>query len=170
MARLLLMRHGKSDWEAAYGGDHERPLASRGRLAARAMGRFLTAADLQPALAIVSSAVRARTTAEIAAEAGGWSCRIEVRESLYLAPPQEVLELVRQCNDEVEPLLVVGHEPTSSQLLSLLTGGTQARFPTAAIVCVETHVSRWAQLRPGAGQLRWLVTPKLVQLGLRHSA
>ena len=28
---LLIMRHGKSDWQAPYEGDHERPLSPRGR-------------------------------------------------------------------------------------------------------------------------------------------
>ena len=41
MKRLLVFRHGKSDWDADYGVDFERPLALRGQKAARTMGRFL---------------------------------------------------------------------------------------------------------------------------------
>ena len=39
MKTLLFFRHGKSNWDADYDVDHNRPLAKRGRKAARAMGR-----------------------------------------------------------------------------------------------------------------------------------
>ena len=38
---LYVRRHGKSDWAAPYGGDHERPLNDRGRRSAALVGRFL---------------------------------------------------------------------------------------------------------------------------------
>ena len=40
MLHLYLLRHGKSDWEALSGSDHDRPLAPRGRRAARRVGRL----------------------------------------------------------------------------------------------------------------------------------
>ena len=42
MLSLILFRHGKSDWDAPYANDHERPLANRGKEAARCMGRLLS--------------------------------------------------------------------------------------------------------------------------------
>ena len=70
MKTLLVMRHAKSDWGAPLGDDHERPLADRGVKAARRMGCFLTDSGSVPQLVISSTAVRARTTAELAAEPG----------------------------------------------------------------------------------------------------
>ncbi|MDH3462867.1 MAG: histidine phosphatase family protein, partial [Acidimicrobiia bacterium] len=37
MLQLILMRHGKSDWDASYGADHDRPLAERGVRSAELM-------------------------------------------------------------------------------------------------------------------------------------
>ena len=45
MKTLILLRHGKSDWKDDELVDHERPLAKRGRKAARAVGRFLRLAE-----------------------------------------------------------------------------------------------------------------------------
>ena len=79
MRQLLVLRHGKSDWDADYRGDHERPLASRGRRAAAAVGRFLAAAGPMPDRVLSSSAVRALSTVRLAAEAGRWPPPIRVR-------------------------------------------------------------------------------------------
>jgi phosphohistidine phosphatase len=57
MRSLILFRHGKSDWDAPYGSDHERPLAHRGKEAAICMGRMLSQAGQAPDLAVSSSAL-----------------------------------------------------------------------------------------------------------------
>ena len=76
MKTIILFRHGKSDWDAPSGSDHERPLAARGRKAADAMGRFLSEKGEVPELAIASSAVRARDTLDRAVRAGEWACEV----------------------------------------------------------------------------------------------
>ena len=69
---LIVFRHSKSDWSADYGGsDLERPLAKRGRKAARAAGRFLAATEV-PDSVICSPALRARATLDLASEARDW--------------------------------------------------------------------------------------------------
>ena len=78
MKRIFLLRHGKSDWNAPYSTDHERPLKGRGVRAARTIGRFLAETDEEPDVIVSSSAVRALSTAELAAEAGSWRCEIRV--------------------------------------------------------------------------------------------
>ena len=78
MKSIILFRHGKSDWNANYDGDHNRPLARRGIKATKNMGRFLAERNQIPDLVISSTAVRARTSAELAMEAGNWNCQMEL--------------------------------------------------------------------------------------------
>jgi len=59
---ILLLRHGKSDWDVDYGGDHERPLNERGRSAAALVGRYLSSLEQVPDL-VVTSIVRSRRLA-----------------------------------------------------------------------------------------------------------
>jgi len=161
MLELLVMRHAKSDWDAGT-DDHERPLAERGVKAARKVGRFLARAEMVPELVICSTAVRARTTVELAAEAGGWHCPVEHTRAFYGADPAAVLAEIAS-RPAPPRLMVVGHEPTWSELVSLLVGGGAVRMATAAVACLELPASGWSAIEPGAGRLVWLVTPKLLQ-------
>ena len=160
MKTLLIMRHAKSDWGASFDGDHERPLSDRGRKAARRIGRFLSDGGAVPDLVLSSTAVRAVTTAELAAKAGRWSCEIVTKSDLYATDIGAVLDVVHGVEDGVERLLITGHEPTWSTLVGWLIGGGRVRMPTAAVACLEVPQGEWVNLGPGTCTLRWLVTPK----------
>jgi phosphohistidine phosphatase len=162
---LFLFRHGKSDWSNASGEDHERPVSARGEKAARAMGRFLTLARQAPDSIVTSSAVRARTTVEIAARAGGWTCPIRTTRALYEATPFVVLEEARAEADTTERLLLAGHEPTWSELASLLVGGGMIRVPTAALLRIDFDAESWSGIAYGRGLLAWLVPPRVFTEG-----
>lgn len=162
MLRLFLLRHGKSDWVAPFEDDHDRPLAERGRRASEVIGRFLERMGTPPGRVISSSAARARTTAELAAEAGGWDCPLDLTLSVYEAGPEEMLEAIRRRGGREPSLLVVGHEPAFSRLASVLIGGGNLRLPTAGLVCIRFGCDEWSQVEPGKGELAWLVTPKLL--------
>lgn len=162
MKTVILFRHGKSDWDASHGADHERPLAERGRRAADRMGRYLSEKGEVPDLAISSTAVRASDTLDRAVRSGDWSCRVEQLDDLYLPSPNGLLEVLRQQSDELVSVMLVGHEPAWSETLSLLVGGGRFRFPTAAMARIDIDSDRWAELDFGLGELRWMVTPKEV--------
>jgi len=158
----MLFRHGKSDWDAGFGADAERPLATRGINAAERMGRFVAESGAIPELALTSPAVRARTTLELAAAAGGWDCEIEVERSIYGGSYRTVLDVIHRFSDDHRRVLITGHEPTWSTLTSQLTGGSHFRFPTAAIACIGLP-GDWAEAAPDTGELQWFVTPKVLQ-------
>jgi len=157
---VFLFRHGKSDWDAPYDSDHERPLAKRGRQAADRMGRFLSGKGEIPELAITSTALRARDTLERAVRAGDWSCRVEALDDLYLPSPYRLLHVLQRQAEPLSSVMLVGHQPAWSETLSLLVGGGEFRFPTAAMARIDVNVDRWDDIEPGLGELRWLVTPK----------
>ncbi len=164
MKTILFFRHGKSDWKAGFGQDHERPINERGRSDVGRMGRFLVGIECLPDRILSSSAVRARTTMELARAAGGWGeISTEITDALYEASPSGVLALVRAQNDVFERLLLVGHEPTWSTLIGGLVGQAAVRVSTATMARVDFHATRWNQIDYGRGELRWLVPPKLVK-------
>jgi phosphohistidine phosphatase len=140
---LLVMRHAESDGGASFGSDHERPLAGRGIEAARRMGRFVTASGTVPELVLSSTAVRALTTIELAAE--------------------RVLEVIGEIDNVVDRLLIAGHEPTWSSLVTWLIGGGTVRMPTAAVACLDLPHGDWIDLAPATCDLRWFVTPEMLK-------
>ena len=162
MRSLILFRHGKSDWDATFKTDHERPLAHRGTEAARCMGRLLQKADEVPDLAITSSAVRARDTVHLAAAAGHWACPIHIDPFLYETTPEEVLPWLRKLGANPHSLLLTGHEPTWSELAGLLTGGIGLKVPTGTMLRIDLPIENWSRVDRKIGQLRWLLPPKVV--------
>jgi phosphohistidine phosphatase len=166
MRELLVMRHAKSSWDSGAEEDRQRPLTDRGRSAAALLGRFLTASDHAPDLVLCSPAARARETAEIAAVGGEWECPLEFLEDFYGGDPESVIEALREVPEEQNRVLLVGHEPTWSQLVARLVGGGSVAMPTAAVACITLADSRWSDVAPGRGELAWLVPPRLLK-GLR---
>ncbi len=160
--RLLILRHAKSDWGASYGSDRDRPLAPRGVEAAGIMGRFVSEIGISPDLVLTSPAERARATAGLAASAGGWVAPVEIREGFYGGGAGAVLAALRDVPQVAGNVVVVGHEPVWSGLVSGLTGGGRVRFPTAALACLSGEAD-WATLDWGHMEQRWLVTPKLLK-------
>jgi phosphohistidine phosphatase len=163
MPGIILFRHGKSDWDADYpGGDAARPLAHRGRKAAKRMGKFLARADQAPDAAITSPAVRAETTLRLAMEGGGWSCPVRTAAALYGGGVPGLLAEVRDEPATTVVLLAVGHEPTWSEAVSAFIGGGEVGLPTAAMARIDFDVDRWREVRPGTGVLAWIVVPRLL--------
>jgi phosphohistidine phosphatase len=157
MRTLLLMRHAKSDWEADYGPDHDRPLNKRGTNSARLMGRVLAARGLVPDLIISSTATRARTTAELAMEAGGWDAELCLDPALYESGPQGVLEASASA-PEVSRLMLVGHQPTWSMVAQRLTG-EPVEMKTATVAVIEFDLDSWSALPGASGTLVGLLNP-----------
>lgn len=161
MKRLYLIRHAKSDWHLPGAGDHERPLAKRGVKAAKLMGRFLKEIDQEPQAAITSSAVRARRTVELMIEAGELTSPVRVTRSFYESRVETVLHEVHSTSEEYESLLLAGHEPTWSALVSHLCGA-QVKMVTAALARIDFDVEHWRGVGAGNGLLVWFMPPKLL--------
>lgn len=157
--RLLFFRHAKSDWEAKYDNDHERPLARRGSRIAMVMGRVLTASQQLPEMVFCSSAIRARRTLELAQRAGGWERPVEIRKEIYAASPEGLLELAAQLPDKQKSIMLIGHEPGFSETIGRLIGG-RVSMPTASVARVDLSIKSWRDIAPGKGKLIWLLQPK----------
>lgn len=152
------MRHAKSDWDADYGSDHDRPLNERGVRNARSIGLVLSEHDLVPQVVISSTALRARTTAQLAIEEGGWEAELRLDATLYDSGPEDVLS-VGASAPEVSRLMMVGHQPTWSMLVAELTG-ERVEMKTATVAVIELEMESWAGLRLGKGTLSRVLDPK----------
>jgi len=159
MPNLMIMRHGKSDWDAGARDDHSRPLSRRGVAATECMGEVIRNLGIIPDLVISSTAVRARATAELARITGGWPSRLVLDDDLYGASPRGTLEVVARHGGDCERVMVVGHEPTWSMLIKAVTGGTCA-MRTAAVADIEMHTTRWDTATSSSGTLVSLLQPR----------
>jgi phosphohistidine phosphatase len=164
--QLFLLRHAKSSWDEPGLADHDRPLAKRGRKAAKAMGAHLRRCGIAPALVLCSSARRARQTVDLL----GLDGELLVEPGLYEASTSGLLERLRGIPDDVGAAMLVGHQPALGDLALALAregaGRERARehFPTGALATLR-FTGPWSELAPGDAELVELVRPR--ELGER---
>lgn len=172
MKTLYLLRHAKSSWDDPAAEDHDRPLNARGLEAAAQMGRHMRSQSYRPALVLCSTARRTRETWETVAARLDSPPPVHHVRGLYLATPDQMLELLRRTDEPAPSALIVAHSPGTEQLALLLAepdGPRDARlrreqiaekFPTAALAVLTLPVERWRDLAPGTARLDAFVRPR----------
>src|SRR5690242_18311036 len=112
MKHLVLLRHAAAERESPGLKDFDRPLSDRGlQEAPEAARRFATAAPI-PDLLLSSPARRALETARIFARVLKYPLRrLATDKRLYLAVAPELLAVVRDTDNSIERLMLVGHNP-----------------------------------------------------------
>ena len=168
MKTLLLLRHAKSSWTDPRMDDHDRPLNDRGRLAAPVIGQFIVDRGLMPDLILCSTARRAQETLERASALWPRVPATLSEKNLYLAASHKMIERLRQVDDSVGRLLMVGHNPGFEDLsIELASGGDSAalrrmseKFPTAGLAVISFDISEWSKLERSRGTLLTFVTPR----------
>ncbi|MDC7235977.1 MAG: histidine phosphatase family protein [Spirochaetales bacterium] len=134
--KLVLIRHGKSDWHAGK-DDFFRPLNSRGMRDAPVMARALMERGITPGRLITSPAVRALTTAQLMADVFETEEVLE-QQSLYLASYDEILQTAFKALEENDTVLIFGHNPGMSIAASEIRN-RDTPMPTcsAAVITLE---------------------------------
>jgi len=161
---LYLLRHAKSDWGEPATPDIDRPLAPRGRKAARAMGRYLKNSGISPELILCSPARRTRQTLELIAEVWGVAPKVSFEPWLYAASASTLLANLQALPPRAVSAMLIGHNPGMEELAATLagTGADLARlrdkFPTGALAALE--VPDWRRLAPGCAELVTFVVPR----------
>jgi len=175
MRRLLLLRHAKTENDAPSGRDQDRRLDNRGRNDAAEIGGWIGRHPPFPESVLVSSAVRATQTWEIAWEAMQDLVpqpRIEFLPELYGADPAQLLEAVHAAvATDPKVLMLVGHNPGMHELALMLTGsgdatGRQAlgdNLPTSGLAIFDFAVDDWSDVAFRRGRLARFVSPKLLK-------
>lgn len=178
MRRLMLLRHAKTETEAPSGRDQDRRLAERGQRDAAEMGDWIATHPPVPEAVLVSHAVRARQTWDIAWQAmkGRVAApEVGILPELYGADPAQILETIRSATIPANPrrLLLVGHNPGMHEAALMLTGSGDRgaakaladNLPTAGLAILDFDVKDWGDVAYRRGKLVLFVSPKLLRLG-----
>ncbi len=144
---LLLVRHAKSSWSDSELSDIDRPLNKRGRRNAPEMGCRLADREIMPDRIVSSPAVRALTTARLIASALDFIDDIVVDEDLYGAYSQDVLDLVSEFPDQCRTVMVVGHNPTMTDLACRFADEDIDNVPTCGILTIQA--TAWTDIEYG---------------------
>jgi len=126
------------------------------------MGRRLVAHKARPSLILSSPAVRAHSTAKaIAASLKYPSEFLQLEDEIYLATPEELIELLLRQRDDFSDLMVVGHNPGLTDLANeLLPDLKLENLPTGGVVAVDFDTEEWSQIREKPARLAYYDYPK----------
>ncbi len=157
---LYILRHGKAAERGRRGKDSERALTAEGRRKTARSAEGMKSLGLRFDHVFSSPFLRARETAKIVAGVLDIGSRLELAERLKPGADLEALmEEIAALKRNEESILLVGHEPMLSELISLLVWGDRAAavdLKKGALCKLTTD-----ELRPRrCARLEWLLTPK----------
>lgn len=162
-----MLRHAKSDYPGGV-ADHDRPLAPRGIREAALAGDWIRGCVPAVDAVLCSTATRTRQTlARTSLDVDDAAVRYD--DDLYDATPGTVIRLINGVDDDVWTLLVIGHEPTMSELALGLADPDgsdpaaveqiSAKFPTSAIAMLSTSTP-WDRLALHGARLTGFHVPR----------
>jgi phosphohistidine phosphatase len=158
MNQLYMLRHGIAVPPGTSGyEDDERPLTPKGERRLRQVGRALRRLDLKLDRIVSSPLPRALHSAEIVADVLGLCSLVEKDDALRSGQSAGAIKEWLAGRSE-QRLLIVGHDPAFSELVSLLVTGKTA---PAVYQLRKGGMAAFCGLPSGDFQLDWLVRPRL---------
>jgi phosphohistidine phosphatase len=161
---LLLLRHGKSDWETGL-DDYHRPLKDRGKRGAQRVGVWLAQQKMLPDLIVTSPAERALVTAQKTCKAMGCGDQgIHEDKRIYAAGLDALIEVLGDCPRDTARVMLVGHNPGLEELLVWLAGEAVPAtddgklLPTATLARLQMPAD-WRALQAGCARLDAITRP-----------
>lgn len=151
--RVYFIRHGEADWPDWKGPDDARPLTKHGRSEVKRVAKLLCRMGAEPRLIFTSPLPRAAQTAEILAK----HLCLASAEAAVLGKGFNAAEFQRLvATQDVDEIVIVGHEPDLSRVLATLTGG-RVKLAKAGVALVEIDANG------RKGLLRWLFPPRFAK-------
>jgi phosphohistidine phosphatase len=150
--KLYFLRHAEAE-PGIIAHDHDRRLTSRGQRRTRTAARVMAALGVAPAHIFSSPRVRARQTAEIAADA--LNVPVELREEVNFGFDRDSVQALIAAIPASKDVMFVGHEPSFSMVIGQITG---ANVDMKKGGLARVDVERREPLR---GVLVWLIAPKV---------
>lgn len=157
---LLILRHGEAGSRMTDAAkDSNRALTANGRIELQKIGKSLKESGLGAGQIVTSPLRRARETAEIIAQ----TLKIPLLEEWDDLKPGGNRESIYRKLAKIETnssIVLVGHEPYLSSMIGEIIGAPNARIVLKKGGLAKVRVTSFApRVR---GELRWLLTPKLM--------
>ncbi len=149
MKTLYIIRHAKSSWEFDL-DDHKRPLNNRGLKDADLIGKELKNLINTIDKVISSDAERAKSTAKIILD------NLEVDDAIFNLEPKlydfnghQVIEVIKNCDDKVNALMVFGHNHAFTSIANLYGSEMIDNLPTAGVIGIQFDIDSWKDVSVG---------------------
>jgi phosphohistidine phosphatase len=147
MKQLFLIRHGKSCWDDETLNDFDRPLNKRGLRNTPFMADVLKNDQITPDLIISSGANRALSTAKIMAVRIGFDKeKIVVNNNIYDATKDDLIDVIRNIDDNVNTLFLVGHNPSLNEFANYFVD-FEDNIATCSVLGIGFDANSWNDIK-----------------------
>jgi phosphohistidine phosphatase len=144
MKTLHILRHGKSSWDLPGIPDIDRPLLERGILRNYQMAEDFARENYKPGLIYSSPAVRALHTALIFARVLNIPAKkMKIDERIYESSVSTLIDIIIETSREIDEIMIVGHNPTFTELANMFLSNTIDNIPTSGIVTLKFDIKDW---------------------------
>ncbi len=160
---LVLIRHTKSSWGNFSLPDFDRPLKKDRIDDAHRMAVKLKQLNLQLDLIICSPALRTKQTAGHFCNVLGYDFnKINFDSRLYESSAEEYLKVIQQIDSRFGTVIIIGHNPSITDLTSLLLNERTGEIPTTGTVWLEFESKGWKISKETIVKLKHFLTPKAI--------
>jgi len=162
MKKLIFVRHGRAEEAADEFTDFERSLTPKGKYVSKTMAQRLEEIEKSPGMIISSPAFRALETAIIfAGEFGIKPEKIVLDSNLYYKMNfQYLTNLLSSVDNDVDTIMLFGHNPSFSDLSNSLSKGGCDYMPKTGITGISFNITKWTDLKRGAGKMEYFIKPE----------
>lgn len=158
--QLILIRHAKSVWVDFSLPDFDRPLQNDCISDVEYISESLQQLHLKPDLILCSPAKRTRQTTEYLCRQLTYPTGQVVFEMrLYETDADEYLRVIQETNEQIRTLLLVGHNPSLTDLSNYFLKNKIAELPTTGVVWLETKHNNWLIDRHTVFETKYLLSP-----------
>ena len=145
MKNLTIVRHAESALQDVQYLDKNRPLTKNGRNDALLISQRIRDAGIKPSKILSSSAARAWETALIIAKTINYSENLLTKDDrLYLADIHNLVCIIEEQNEDVNNLMIIGHNPGLIELINLLSIKKIANLSTSGTVSLNINTDDWS--------------------------
>ena len=161
--KLILVRHAKTEEQSATGRDFDRPLTIDGISDAERMANQLLKMNIIPDFIIHSDAERTTATAKIFAAVLLKNEEDRTADdTLYNSGTEDYFELITSISSVNKVVMVVGHNPTISELILLLTRELVSALSPCAMCQIAFPYKKWNEIQEQSGMLLFVKTPAMI--------
>lgn len=158
MKNLILIRHGKSNWDIPY-KDIDRPLDQKGFKEAHLVSTNIK--SYLPDTFVIWSSIAKRAVDTSLIFAQNISAPIEsiiFKEELYTFDEKQLEKIIKSCTNSFDSIILFGHNDAITNFVNKFGDITIDNVPTSGFVSIQFDTNSWSSISRGI--TKKIITPK----------
>lgn len=161
MKFLILARHGTAQDKLKIRDDFERSLTGKGKAECEFAGQRLKEMQVMPDLVMSSPATRALSTAIVISNKINYPQNKIISVSpLYEGKLRGIVSLLRNVNNSITSVMLVGHNPMFDELYAYLCERPTLSIKKGEVAALILNINSWSELNKNTGRYYFYISQK----------